>query len=67
MGGWRFELQGRYLGHGTWLGYLDFAHAMAGPWQLHWATAPWMTLLVVWMLTGLALWIAAAHGERVDY
>ncbi len=57
----------RYLGHGTWLGYLDFAHAMAGPWQLHWATAPWMTLLVVWMLTGLALWIAAAHGDRVDY
>lgn len=57
----------RYFGRTTWLGYFDFAHAMAGPWQLSWTTAPWITLLVTWMLTALFLWAAAAHGDRVDY
>jgi hypothetical protein len=41
----------RYLGRTAWLGYLDFAHAMGGPWQLSWSTAPRMPLLVAWLLT----------------
>ena len=57
----------RYVGRTTWLGYLDFAHAMAGPWQLHWTTVPWTALLVTWMLTAVFLVAAAAHGDRVDY
>jgi hypothetical protein len=57
----------RYLGRPTWLAYLDFSHAMAGPWQLSWTTVPWATLLATWLLTSLLLWAAAAHGDRVDY
>jgi len=57
----------RYVGRTTWLGYLDFAHAMAGPWQLHSTTVPWTALLVTWMLTAVFLVAAAAHGDRVDY
>ncbi|HMF62471.1 MAG TPA: ABC transporter ATP-binding protein [Edaphobacter sp.] len=57
----------RAMGRPTWLGYLDFAHAMSGPWQLNWATTPWITLLVIWMLTALLLGATAAYGDRVDY
>jgi hypothetical protein len=51
----------------TWLGYLDLAHAMVGPWQLNWATTPWISLLVIWMLTALVLGVTLAFGDRVDY
>jgi hypothetical protein len=57
----------RYLGRATWLGYLDFGHAMAGPWQLNWTTAPWPTLLVIWTLTAVIVGAAAAYGDRIDY
>jgi len=57
----------RYLGRTTWWGYLDFAHAMAGPWQLSWATIPWATLIATWLFTAAILGAAAAHGDRVDY
>jgi putative exporter of polyketide antibiotics len=57
----------RYFGRTTWLGYFDFAHAMAGPWQLNWTTAPWLPLLMAWMLTALFLWAAVAYGDHVDY
>jgi hypothetical protein len=57
----------RATGRQTWLGYLDFAHAMGGPWQLNWGTMPWTTLLVIWMLTALLLGIAAVYGDRIDY
>ena len=50
-----------------WLGYLDFAHAMAGPWQLTWVTAPWLTLLGAWTLTAIFVAAATVHGDRVDY
>ena len=57
----------RYFGKTSWLAYFDFAHAMAGPWQLTWATAPWLTLLVTWALTAVCLMAAVAHGDRIDY
>jgi len=57
----------RYLGRTPWFGYLDFAHTMAGPWQISWSTAPWMTLLVTWMLTAFLLVATVAHGDRLDY
>jgi hypothetical protein len=55
------------VGRTSWLGYLDFAHAMAGPWQLSWVTAPWLTLLGTWTLTAIFVAAAAAHGDRLDY
>jgi ABC-2 family transporter protein len=57
----------RIAGRQTWLAYLDLPHAMAGPWQLNWATTPWISLLVIWMLTALLLGAAVAYGDRVDY
>ena len=57
----------RYLGRSTWLGYFDFAHAMAGPWLLSWSTTPWLTLLVTWGLTAALLAITVVHGDRIDY
>jgi hypothetical protein len=57
----------RYVGRATWWGYLDFAHAMAGPWKLNWTTAPWATLLVAWILTAVFLGAAAVYGDRIDY
>jgi hypothetical protein len=57
----------RYAGRQTWLTYLDFPHAMAGPWQLSWATTPWISLLVIWMFTALILVVTVAYGDRVDY
>jgi len=50
----------RYAERQTWLAYLDFPHAMAGPWQLNWATTPWVSLLVIWMLTALVLGVTVA-------
>ncbi len=47
--------------------YFDFAHAMAGPWQLSWATAPWLTLLATWALAALCLTASVAYGDRIDY
>ena len=61
------QMHVRRMGRQTWLGYLDLAHAMAGPWQLSWATTPWISLLVVWMLTALVLGVTVAYGDRVDY
>lgn len=57
----------RFMGRNTWFAYLDFAHAMAGPWQLSWSTAPWMALLVAWVLTAVLLAATVAHGDRLDY
>src|SRR5277367_2782385 len=57
----------RYFGKTSWLAYFDFAHAMAGPWQLTWATAPWLTLLATWALTAVCWMAALAHGDRIDY
>jgi hypothetical protein len=56
-----------YFGRTSLLGYLDFAHDMAGPWQLSWGSAPWLTLLGTWTLTAVLLAVSAAHGDRVDY
>jgi len=36
----------RDLGRAPWLGYLDFAHTITGPWHLSWRTMPWVLLLV---------------------
>jgi ABC-type transport system involved in multi-copper enzyme maturation permease subunit len=55
------------FGKTSWLAYFDFAHAMAGPWQLTWATAPWLTLLVIWAFTAICWRAAVAHGDRIDY
>jgi ABC-type transport system involved in multi-copper enzyme maturation permease subunit len=57
----------RRMGRQTWLGYFDVAHAMAGPWQLNWATAPWISLLLIWMLTAVVLGVTVAYGDRIDY
>ncbi len=57
----------RYLGRTRWFGYLDFAHTMAGPWQISWMTAPWIALVVTWTLTGVLLVASVAHGDRLDY
>jgi hypothetical protein len=57
----------RFLGRTTWLQYLDFSHAMAGPWLLHWTTVPWMTLLGMWLLTAIFMGAAVVYGDRVDY
>jgi hypothetical protein len=56
-----------YLGRTTWLGYFDVSHAMAGPWQLHWANAPWAALCVAWALAALCLVAATTCGDRIDY
>ena len=37
-----------YFGKTSWLAYLDFAHTMAGPWQLSWSTVPWIALITSW-------------------
>jgi len=57
----------RYFNKTSWLGYFDFAHAMAGPWQLTWSTTPWITLLIVWALTAILLRVTLAFGDRLDY
>ena len=57
----------RYLGKTSWLAYFDFAHAMAGPWQLTWSTTPWITLLIVWALTAVLLRVTLTYGDRIDY
>ncbi len=57
----------RYLGRTTWLGYLDFGHAMAGPWKLNWTSAPWLTLLMTWTLTAVLIGAAKVYGDRIDY
>ena len=57
----------RYFGQTSWLAYFDFAHAMAGPWQLTWATVPWLTLFATWALTAVCWMAAVAHGDRIDY
>jgi ABC-2 type transport system permease protein len=57
----------RALEKTTWLAYFDFGHAMAGPWQLTWATSPWMTLLTAWLLTAGFVWAASVYGDRIDY
>jgi hypothetical protein len=57
----------RGLGRTSWLMYLDFAHTMAGPWQLSWSTMPWVPLLVAWLLTAVLLGATVAHGDRLDY
>jgi ABC-2 type transport system permease protein len=51
----------------TYLKYLDIPHAMAGPWQLNWATIPWISLLVIWTLTAVVLGVTVAYGARSDY
>ena len=50
-----------------YLTYLDIPHAMGGPWQLNWATIPWISLLVIWTLTALVLGVTVAYGDRSDY
>jgi len=57
----------RDLGRTPWVRYLDFAHTMAGPWQLSWSTAPWMSLLAAWILTAALLAATVVHGDRLDY
>jgi hypothetical protein len=61
------QMHVRRMGRQTWLGYLDLAHAMAGPWQLSGATTPWISLLVIWTLTALVLGVTVAYGDRLDY
>jgi len=55
------------LGRTPWLGYLNVAHAMAGPWQLSWSTTPWLALLVAWALAAVLLGATVVHGDRLDY
>lgn len=54
-------------GRSTWLGAFDIAHAMAGPWQLTWATTPWLALCGAWGLAILFFAASAVHGDRLDY
>lgn len=56
-----------YFGSKSWLGCLDFAHAMAGPWQLSWATVPWLALGTAWILTAVLVWGTSIYGDRIDY
>lgn len=56
-----------YQGRATWLRYIDFAHSMAGPWQLSWSTVPWAPLLVAWLLTAGLLAVTIRYGDRLDY
>lgn len=55
------------VGRASWLGNFNIAHAMAGPYQLTWATTPWIGLGIAWMLAGLLTGAAAVYGDRVDY
>jgi len=57
----------RANGRATWLAYIDFGHAMAGPWHLTWSTVPWMTIIVMAILTGVLLATAAIYGDSIDY
>jgi hypothetical protein len=57
----------RAMGRSPSLGYLDVSHAMAGPWRLAWSSAPWMPLLVAWLLTATLLAATVNHGDRLDY
>ncbi len=54
-------------GHASWLRYLNIADAMAGPWQLSWATVPWVALFCAWGLTAICLACTVIHGDRIDY
>jgi hypothetical protein len=56
-----------YFGKTSWFAYLDFAHTMAGPWQLSWSTVPWIALITSWALTAFCWRLAVAHGDRIDY
>lgn len=64
---WRFNSHFPVAPRQPWWGYLDLTHAMAGPWQLNLATAPWGALLAIWTLTVLVLAVTGAYGDRVDY
>jgi hypothetical protein len=57
----------RYQGRAPWLRYIDFAHSMAGPWQLSWSTVPWAPLLATWLLTAALLTVTVTYGDRFDY
>ena len=57
----------RDLNKTTWLRYFDFAHAMAGPWQITWTSFPWVALSAAWGLAALCLSITVFYGDRVDY
>lgn len=57
----------RYYGKTSWLAFFDFAHTMAGPWQLTWANAPWLALLTAWLLTAVCCVATVLHGDRIDY
>lgn len=57
----------RSAGRSTWFKAFDIAHAMAGPWQLTWASTPWLALCISWALTLLFLVTAVMHGDHLDY
>jgi hypothetical protein len=46
---------------------IELCRGIAGAWQLNWATIPWVSLLVIWTLTGLVLAATLAYGDRIDY
>ncbi|WP_263418102.1 ABC transporter permease [Terriglobus albidus] len=57
----------RSIGRSTWLSYVDFGYAMAGPWHLTWSTVPWITILVMTVMTAILLRTAAVYGDHIDY
>ena len=62
-----YEQHMRVLGRGDWLRNFDLAHIMAGPWQLTWATLPWLGMAFLWTMTALLLIASIKHGDRIDY
>jgi hypothetical protein len=51
----------------SWLWKFDISRALAGPWQLTWASIPWTGLCVSWLLAAIMIAAAVVYGDRVDY
>lgn len=51
----------------SWARKIDIAHVMAGAWLLTWGDVPWLAIVVVCLLTGLFLGLAARQGRRLEF
>lgn len=51
----------------SWARKIDIAHVMAGAWLLTWGDVPWLAIVVVCLLTGLFLGLAAKQARRLEF
>lgn len=53
--------------HPSWQNFVNIAGVLSGPWNLTWASIPWVGLVVAWLLAGALFWLSAFQGDRVDF